>query len=119
MKEMSEELRSLDDPGPGTRKIRARVNRVDAIISHRRKLSPTGICEQLRGRTRSLIQIAAARHDDQDIRRPVQNVPPRNADGIRAQASKIVLATRNLDHLRHPVPTAIHPVHPLHAEYSR
>src|SRR5207302_7244830 len=91
MKEMREKLGSLDDPWSRPRKIRARIHRIDLVFPDGRQIGPTGIFEQSSCVARGRFQITTARHDDQQLRGPLQNVLPGNANRIGPYAPEFIL----------------------------
>src|SRR5918911_4518583 len=107
MEQVREKLGSFDDSWSGSREIRVRVHRVDATVPNSRYVSPAFIqFEALRFR-HGLGKIETARHDDQDFRRPAQNISPGDPDRIGAFTAHSIDAAGNPNHLRNPMPTAI------------
>src|SRR6266849_1816696 len=66
-----------------------------------------------------LFQTKAARHNDQYLRPPLQNVLPQYTNGIGPLTPKLVDAARDANHLRNPVAAAIDRIYPFHAKDSR
>src|SRR5712692_6626836 len=107
MKEMSQKFCALHHSGPWSREVRVCVHRVYTVSADRGKLGPTRIFEKLWSVLNHFIQVETAGRDDQNFRRPLQHNFPGNTNRIRSFASKRIDSARYLDHLRHPVTTAI------------
>jgi len=119
MEEMSQKLRSLNDPWPWACEIGVRVHNIHTVIAYRWKISPTGIGRYLPGLIGSFFQTKAARHDYHDLRPPLENILPQDANGIGPLTPEFVDSPSNLDHFRHPMTTAIDGVDPFHAKDPR
>src|SRR5439155_14258342 len=119
MKEMREKFCSFNDPRPRTRKIRVCIDHVHAIVLYGWKIGPARICEQLLCMISHLFEAHAARHDNQNLRCPLQNIRPGDADRFGSRSPKVVSATGEEDHFWYPVAAAINRVQPLHTKHPR
>src|SRR6266850_5374122 len=119
MNQMSQKLSSLYDPRSGPSKIRVRVDRVYSSFTDSRKLRPARIVNELSRLFHYLLEIEATGRNNQNLRRPFDDLIPRDARGIFTLARERIHASGQLYHLRHPMAATINRIQPFHAEYSR
>ena len=115
---MSQKFRSLNDARAGSREIRICVHGINPSAANRRKFPPAQLRFQMRNLFERFLKIEPARRENQDFRRPFQNVRPLDTDGIRSLARQLVNAAGELNHFRHPMSGAINWISPFHAEHA-
>src|SRR3974377_594176 len=113
---MSEKFGSLNDPRPRPCEIGVCVHRVNAVCAHGWKLVPTRVTGELPNLICRLIQTKAARHNDQYLWPPLQDLVPSYANGVGSVTPEFIDAASNLHHFRHPVTATINGVYPFHAK---
>ena len=116
---MSQKFRSLNDPWPWPRKIGVRVHYIHTVIAHCRYIGPMRVGKKLSRLISSLLQAKTARHNDHDLRSPLENVIPMYANGIGPLTGEFVDTACNADHFWHPMTTTVDGIDPFHAKHSR
>ena len=119
MDQAGQKLRAFDDSRAGAGEVRIRVHGINFTTANRRKIRPAGPRFQQRDLCEGLLKTESAGGEDQNFRRPFQNLFPFDARGVRARTRQRVDAAGQFDHLRHPMPGAINRVGPFHAKHAR
>jgi hypothetical protein len=116
MKEVREQLDTVNDARPRPREAGIRVDSIDSALPNRGKIEPTSFSEELRYLQRAAIESVSAWHHDEHLGSPCNDVLPRDAHGVRPSPSERIHAAGQFDHLGNPMAAALDRIHPLHAE---
>ena len=104
MDQAGQKLRAFDDSRAGTGEVRIRVHGINFATANRREFRPAGPRCQQRYLCEGLLKTESTGREDQNFRRPFQNLFPFDARGVRPRARQRVNAAGQFDHLRHPMP---------------
>src|ERR1043165_1944629 len=125
MNETREEFRAFDDTRAGTCEVGVCVDGVDAVVFdgvelEEAMLRARGVAaEDAPDLLHRLLKVEAARHDDEHLRVPGDDLVPRDAHRVAAFAGEFVNAAGELYQFRHPVAACVDGMEPLHTEHAR
>src|SRR5918995_4913584 len=100
---MPQELDPLHEPGRRAAEVRVRVHRPHSPLPDRRKVGPTGTVRQSAGLLDGPRRVEAAGHEDENLRRDLEDFVPGEPYGGLALPGEELLAPGDADHLRDPV----------------
>ena len=115
MQDARQDLDPLHEPGRRTAEVRVCVYRPHPPLPDRRKVGPTGTIRQSTGLFDGPRRVEAAGHEDENLRRSLEDLVPGETRGGLALSGEELLPLRKSDHLRDPVPGGERRVEPLYA----
>src|SRR5262249_10992944 len=119
MQQVSEKLRSIDHARARSRKVRIRVDGKNTLVADGGQVLPAFVLAEFRSLFDDFVDVETAGNNDEYFRIPVQDIAPRDANGIGAFPAPRVNAARDFHEFGHPVAAAINRIQPFHAEDSR